>query len=161
MTHKRLRLTHNHIKIIGFVGVGAFNTLFNVMVFDVLVFIIGIGNLVANFISLIISIAISYLLNKFIVFKDDKKVTGKQLGSFMVGTFIIQLIAQHSSVWLLGEKYTGMGVAFYKVLEGIHIHLGRHFVVLNTAKVLGVIFSIAISYLFYDRLIFKTSKQSS
>jgi len=161
MTHKRLQLTPSHIKIISFVGVGAFNTLFNVMVFDVLVFLIGIGNLVANFISLLISIVVSYLLNKFFVFKDNKRVTGKQLGSFMAGTFVIQLITQHSAVWLLGEKYTGMGISFYRTLEKFNLHFSREFVVLNTAKGLGVVFSIAISFLFYDRLIFKISKQSS
>jgi putative flippase GtrA len=145
-------------KLSSFIGVGVFNTIFNVLLFDMLIFLFSIANLVANFVSLLISILISYFLNKILVFKDESQANTKQLLKFFAGTFALQLVAQHLAVWLLGEKYTWIGRASYSLLNSAGIHFSKEFVILNTAKGLGVIFSIALSYLFYDKLIFPTKK---
>src|ERR1039458_8661426 len=96
-------------KLSSFIGVGIFNTVFNVLLFDVLVFFFSTATLVANFFSLLVSILISYFLNKLLVFKDEEQVNAKQLLNFFTGTFILQLVTQHLAVWLLGEKYTWIG----------------------------------------------------
>jgi putative flippase GtrA len=147
-------------KLSSFIGVGAFNTVFNVLLFDMFVFLFSIANLVANFVSLLISILISYFLNKILVFKDESQANTRQLLKFLAGTFALQLITQHLAVWLLGEKYTWIGKTSYSLLNSAGVHFSKEFVVLNVAKGLGVVFSIALSYLFYDKLIFSQKPTS-
>ena len=145
-------------KLINFTAIGIFNTLFNIVIFDTLVFMTRVPDLWANFVSLIISILISYFLNKFFVFRDDKRARGEQLLEFMAGTFAIQLVFQHLAVWLLGERYTIVGKVAYSILMEIHIHIDKTLVILTVAKCLGVAVSIAISYLFYDKHVFRTNE---
>ncbi len=148
-------------KISSFIGIGLFNTVFNVALFDVLIFLLHMSALVANFLSLLVSITLSYFLNKAFVFKDSRQVGVSQLLQFLAGTFAIQLIAQHLAVWLLGEKYTLLGRSAYSLTGALHLPLSEQFVILNVAKGLGVIVSVVVAYVFYDRLIFAQPQAQS
>jgi len=142
-------------KLSKFLGVGVFNTVFNVILFDILVFTFGMKSLLANFVSLVVSITISFFLNKNLVFENQGNNPGGQYAAFIIGTFVIQLITQHLALVLLGQHFTIIGVFFYNLLHGLGIGLSKQFVVLNVAKAIGVAFSIALSYLYYDKFVFK------
>ncbi|GEM_PF-2878643 len=137
-----------------FTLVGIFNTLFNVLLFDVLLFSGLLDASWANFVSLLISIILSYFLNKYLVFKDDERFNGVQLLYFMIGTFLIQVITQHSAVWLLGEVYIVPGQIVYAIVEFARLPASEYFVVMNTAKIIGVLISMLVTYLFYNKVIF-------
>jgi len=141
-------------KVSSFLGVGVFNTLFNVILFDMLIFLLSMGYLFANFVSLVISISISFFLNKVLVFRDEGNNSGRKYAIFIIGTFIIQLITQHLAVWLLGERYTIIGTTLYNIVHPFIPAVSSQFMTLSTAKIIGVAFSIILSYLFYDRRVF-------
>lgn len=148
------------VKVLLFAAVGIFNTIFNIVLFDLFLFTGLFNALWANFLSLVVSIVISYGMNKYWVFKDDKIFRGSQLISFMAGTFAIQLVVQHLAVWLLGETYAGPGQFAYTILHALRIDVTEKFVIFNTAKLLGVVVSVLMTYFFYDKYIFKKKLQS-
>lgn len=143
-----------------FTAVGVFNTLFNVVIFDILLFSGLLNSFWSNFVSLLVSVTISYFINKYWVFREKSRFRGTQLFYFALGTFIIQLAVQHTAVWSLGEVYTVPGEIIYNMLVMIGINFEESFVIFNTAKILGVVLSMFITYFFYDKLIFAARKKN-
>lgn len=118
--------------------VGVFNTFFNIFMFNIFMFI-GMTALSSNFLSLTISIVISYFLNSYYVFSIgtyDKSTFIK----FFVYTSVIQILIQHISI-IMATRFLNVNAGYMSLA--------------NFGKIIGVIFSLGISFAVYDRVIFK------
>lgn len=134
-------------------SVGIFNTLFDTTLLLILYHVTGLPEVVANTISVSISITFSYFLNHRIVFRDPAKYSLKKylrffaitgLGIICIQDLTIYLITSH--VWVVADYQT--------------VNVLNHMVSLKTieligAKLLAVLLGMAWNFLLYKYVVFK------
>lgn len=139
-----------------FTAVGVVNTLLNLAMFNLLIFIFDLNVVLSNLIAIIISILLSFALNKNYVFQDDS-VGGeslKKLSYFVIVTVFSQLIVQQLFLIIFSLYATFPGEVAYSFANNF-VNASREFWIYNTAKCIGIVFSLVINYIVYDRKIFK------
>ncbi|HXY18031.1 MAG TPA: GtrA family protein [Candidatus Nitrosopolaris sp.] len=139
--------------------VGVFNTLFNLLLFNIFIFFLGISVAYANVLSLLISILISYFLNaKFVFAPHPSRNSYTTFGLFMSVSLFSQLVVQQLVVVVLSQHVTGPGRLMAAALRHLPllVHLSERFYVVNTAKCLAIALSLLVNFLLYDRWVFAT-----
>lgn len=144
-------------RLLGFSIVGVFNTMLNIIVFNVLIFV-GVRVGLANLISICLSIVVAFILSSHIVFNDrthNKLAKNRFLKFIFVNIFTLFVI--HQAILLcLVYQLTAPGELVYKFS---HHYFGdaisQSFIESNTAKALAVLGSMAVSYVLYDKFVFK------
>lgn len=150
-------------RVIRFGLVGVFNTLSNLLLFNIFIFTFNFSVSVANITSLTISICISFALNmKFVFKRGDEQKLHLVFVSFMLFSLFSQLIVQQLIVMLFVDVVTLPGDI---VNAGLHYlpllsQLSKRFYIVNTAKLLAVSVSLLVNYISYDKFVF-TQKSSA
>lgn len=81
-----------------YVLVGVFNSLLDLGLFTVFAVVVGIHPLVANVASTIITLCVSYVLNRVFVFRTDRSVQ-RTVVQFVAVTLISGLLVQSAVIW--------------------------------------------------------------
>lgn len=150
-------------RIISFGAVGIFNTLFNILMFNIFV-LVGIDVGLSNLISICISIIIAFVLASRFVFNDrtDKKPSKSQFVKFLAVNIFTLFIVHQLVLLYFAYIFTVPGtVAADFVLHYAGDMFTRQFIEANTAKALAVAASMVVSYVLYDKFVFKQKEPVS
>lgn len=142
-------LKHEKVR---FLLAGGLNTGLDFLFLNILVFLFNALPLVANTISVIIGITISYFLNHYFVFKSTETVTLKKYFMFFLATGFSSLIIQ--SVIILGFA-AFFQTDFSRSLFVVSDSPMTEFVELNIAKAVAVVIGMVWNFLIYKYFIFK------
>lgn len=138
-----------------FVAVGVVNTLIDFAVLNLLVFAFSLNKLAANTVSVTIAMAVSYLLNHNIVFRQTGQNHFKKIILFLVITAFGLWVLQNLTIYALIHWFAWPSATVKSILDLIGLdNLSNNFVVLNTAKILGTIISLLWNFFMYRRFVF-------
>lgn len=139
-----------------FVMTGTFNTGFDFLMLNTLVFILGAYPLIANTISVTIGITLSYILNHKFVFRSPDKLSFRKYITFFAITGFSSLVIQNSIIYgfqIASEMQFGAGVPMLSwVMETDVIRL-------NIAKATAVLAGMVWNFTLYKFVVFRKSKQ--
>jgi putative flippase GtrA len=144
-----------------FIAVGIVNTLIDFSILNLLVFTFSLNKLLANTISVSIAMAISYLLNHNIVFRQQSQNHLKKVLLFLIITAFGLWVLQNLSIYILIHWFTWPASAIKSTLGYIGLGaLSKNFVILNTAKAIGTAVSMVWNFFMYRKFVFagKTNK---
>jgi putative flippase GtrA len=146
----------SELKRVGKFGlVGAFNTIIDFTLFNLLSSWAGLSLVLANFVSTSVAMIFSFIANKQMVFeKRSGSLTRQATVFFLVtafGLYVIQngIILLLTQVWL-DPVHVGVWVAHTAGLQH-----DDAFVIKNTAKVIGTLASLTWNYYLYKMVVFK------
>jgi putative flippase GtrA len=149
-------------RLVRFAAVGVFNTLFNLLLFNVFIFAFGLHVTLSNIISILISIAISFILNVKLVFiKYDLRNLHTTFVKFLAVTLVSQLVIQQLVLLFFLDVFQFPGHLVNDIarhLPGLQ-DLSRRFYELNTAKILAVGVSLIANFLAYERVVFSSKRE--
>lgn len=128
-----------------FALVGVVNTSVDFVILFVLARVMGVPVVVANMVSTIIAVGVSYVLNKKAVFKNVDKQ-----GVALVIAFVAVTLA---GLW-------GLQSLVIVAITALFAHTGDQAWVLLLAKVIATVASLIWNYLWYSRVIFRKSDES-
>jgi putative flippase GtrA len=135
--------------------VGVFNTLSNLVWFNLLLFLGHMSVWLANALSLVISISLSFLLNHNWVFeRAHQKPTWRAFAVFFGVSLAVQIVAQQLVLSFFTSVWPAPGHLTYDIVHPVLHSVTQRFMVVNTAKLLAVVVSLVSNYLLYSRLIF-------
>lgn len=147
-------------RVINFGVVGIFNTILNVLVFNILIFLDMRIDL-ANFISVCLSIVVAYILSSRIVFSDrtNNELTRNRFAKFILVNIFTLFIIHQLILFFFAFYFTVPGWLLYQLLDGyLDGLLSQTIVEANTAKLFAVLGSMMTSYILYDKLVFKAER---
>lgn len=149
-------------RVARFVSVGVFNTLFDFVVLNVLVFAIGFHRLPANIISTLCAVTLSYFLNHSFVFKDEAARTKRQYFLFISITLFGLLVLQNIVIYLFMHPFVGIANTLYDhvVTPLFGQTFSKEFIQLNFAKALATVVTMVWNYQLYQRLVFTKRAKS-
>lgn len=137
-SHKKMR----------FALVGVVNTGVDFVALNLLVLAFGFGLVAANIVSTTCAMLISFVLNRRVVFQHQGPDAWRQ--------FILFIVVTVAGIWLI---QTIIVVQVYEMLESALQSTQQSgllaWLILNTAKVVGVAVGIVWNYLWYSRFVFK------
>lgn len=140
---------------IRFLITGFFNTGFDFIMLNTLVFLLGAYPIVGNTISVTIGITVSYILNHKFVFQDEGKLSFRKYIGFFAVTGFSSLIIQNSVIFLyqsLAAHQVGFSIPI------IFMILGNDVIRLNVAKASGVLAGMIWNFTMYKFVIFRKKK---
>jgi len=132
-----------------FFCVGVFNTLLDLSILNTLVFILHFPVWGANFISVSISVSISYFLNHRIVFRHHERPNFLQYVKFMLVTGTSVIVLQTVIIYLTKSLYLSL---VNKIL-GANSHDIQ--IALNLSKITAVLLGLVWNFLFYSKVVFR------
>jgi putative flippase GtrA len=148
-------LRHEKVR---FLITGCFNTGFDFILLNTLVFVVGAYPLVANTISVTIGITISYILNHKFVFKSDGRLSIKKYLVFFAVTGFSSLVIQNSIIYgfqLAGEAQWGYSIPIVAfVMDNDALRL-------NIAKATAVLAGMVWNFTLYKFVIFRKKQSGS
>lgn len=142
-------------RVVRFVAVGTFNTLFDFAILNFLVFAFNLNNIIANSISVSIAMGFSYILNNFVVFNQKNEEHTRKLLSFIVVTGFGMFILQNLTIFVFTNYVTWPADIVLRLFNLANIDLSREFIILNTAKVIGTAVNMTWNFLMYKKFVFK------
>lgn len=149
-------------KIIRFGVIGSCNTLLDLVMLNILVLVVGLGELPANTISVCIGISISFFLNRMVVFqksKESKKSTLKQFAKFFMITGFGVLVIQNITILGLGRALGLHDIGIHGLLELVGLGaISIRFINLNIAKILAVLVGMCWNFIMYNFVVFKSGE---
>lgn len=92
------RTTPDQGSFLRYVLVGVFNSLLDLVLFTLLAVLVGLPPLLANVLSTTITLGVSYLLNRFFVFRTQRSVQGTVV-QFVAVTLTSGLLIQSAVIW--------------------------------------------------------------
>jgi putative flippase GtrA len=134
--------------------VGAFNTLLDFAIYNVLSGEFGFSLVRANIISTTVAMIVSFFANKHVVFKKTDGHVWKQALSFWLVTAFGLYILQTGTIWLLTSVWHApLNLALYTFhFLGVTNH--DDFIIKNGAKAIGTCVSLIWNYIMYKRVVF-------
>lgn len=132
-------------------AVGAFNTLFDFTIFNILIVVFAVSPVPANIVSATTAMIVSYLLNKKVVFRHEGAHSVRQIVLFFAVTII--------GIWVVQNLIM---VSVLEILERILEPEAGSFLLWflqNVAKAVGVLGSLVWNFLGYSRLVFPKKSQ--
>lgn len=126
---------------IRFVAVGAVNTTIDFAILFILSSFAGVSVFLANAISTSTALAVSYLLNKKAVFKNNDTTNMRQILLFVAITLVGLWVVQGIVIWLV----SGMVQALLQLSDPVSLLI---------AKLIATLFSLTWNYLWYSRVVF-------
>jgi putative flippase GtrA len=138
-----------------FVAVGITNTVIDFAILNLLVFTLSLNKLAANTISVSIAMAISYVLNHNIVFKQNNESHIKKIVLFLVITVFGLWVLQNLTILVFLHWITWPASVIKIILDFIGLDsLTKDFVILNTAKAIGSAVSMTWNFFMYRKFVF-------
>ena len=138
-----------------FVFIGLFNTLVDFSILNVLIFAFGLNKIVANTISVSIAMIISFLLNKFIVFRHNEKNNTIRFVKFIVITAFGLYVLQNVIVFLFIHHIVWPGLLATNLIHWIGLKsFSEQFVTINFAKALATGVTMIWNYFLYKKFVF-------
>ncbi len=108
-----------HASLWRYVLVGGFNSLLDLGLFTLFAIPLGLQPLVANVLSTMITLCVSYLINRFWVFRSDAS-WARSAVSFVVVTLTSGLLIQSGVIWLVLRAGEAMGPSLsYEVVAPV------------------------------------------
>ena len=135
--------------------VGAFNTLLDFAVYNVLSGEFGFSLVKANIVSTTVAMVFSFFANKHVVFKPSGGNAAAQAVKFWVVTAVGLYILQTGTIWLLTDvvpEPINFGL-FVSHTFGITGH--DEFLTKNLAKAVATCVSLIWNYIMYKKVVFK------
>ena len=135
--------------------VGAFNTLIDFSLFNLLSSFAGLSLVFANLLSTTVAMVFSFVANKQMVFEKRSGSLTRQAATFFLvtafGLYVIQngVIVLLTQIWL-DPVHLGVGLAHVVGLQH-----DDAFVIKNTAKLIGTLASLTWNYYLYKMVVFK------
>lgn len=143
-------------KKVRFVAAGILNTGIDFLIFNLAIFAFGLRPWVANLCSTTIAMALSYFINKELVFQDRKAMSHTQFLAFIAVTAIGLWGLQTAIVISVSAVFQSTAPL---QLFGIHRHVAAdNWLVANFAKAVATVASAIWNYFWYDRVIFVNKK---
>ncbi len=135
--------------------VGAFNTLLDFAVYNVLSGEFGFTLIRANIISTTVAMVFSFFANKHVVFKKTGGNTARQAVIFWVVTAFGLYVLQTGTIWILTSAWhVPMNSALYLFhTAGVTNH--DDFLIKNGAKAIATCVSLVWNYIMYKKVVFK------
>ena len=135
-----------------FLIAGCFNTALDFLILNVLTLALGFPVLVANSVSVLFGISISYALQHFFVFRYPYRISWKKFLEFFVITGFSSLILQNVIIYLFELLFdTRFGNSLLLVPDAE----GRHFLAINIAKFSAVLIGLVWNFLMYKFVVFR------
>lgn len=135
-----------------FLIAGCFNTALDFLILNVLTLALGFPVLVANSVSVLFGISISYALQHFFVFRYPYRISWKKFLEFFVITGFSSLILQNVIIYLFELLFdTKFGNSLLLVPDAE----GRHFLAINIAKFCAVLIGLVWNFLMYKFVVFR------
>jgi putative flippase GtrA len=135
-----------------FLIAGCFNTALDFLILNVLTLALGLPVLVANTISVLFGISISYALNHFFVFRYPHRISWRKFLEFFLITGISSLGIQTLIIWLFELLFaTSFGNSLLLVPDAE----GRHFIAINVAKFTAVLVGLVWNFTMYRFVVFR------
>jgi len=142
-----------NLKVVVFTLVGVFNTLLDLIIY--IIFFEKTNSIIfSNLIATSIAMISSYLLNSRLTFKN-KKWSWQQLLMFLIITAFGLWVLQTGLIYLLTPLFKLVPVSFWNFFGSI----GR-VVKIALPKIVAITVSFMWNFIWYDRFIFKNSKQT-
>jgi len=142
-------LRHEKVR---FVMTGFFNTGLDFVLLNIMVFLLGAYPLVANTITVLIGITISYVLNHRFVFRNKSKLSIRKYAAFLAVTGFSSLIIQNSIIYCF-ELAGSSGFLFS--IPPVEFILGNDALRLNIAKACAVLVGMVWNFTLYKFVIFR------
>lgn len=146
-----------HIRIIRFLFVGSFNTILDLMILNSIVHIFAAPVLIANTVSIIICITISYFLNHSLVFRHKYKASVIGYCKFFIVTGISVLVVQNIVIYILLDTVSLGDICSI----GVNHLISCTTLSINLAKISAVIVSMIWNYMLYRYFVFKNKSLAS
>ena len=141
-----------------FLIAGCFNTGLDFLILNVLTLAFELPVIVANCISVLFGISISYGLNHFFVFRYPYRISWKKCVEFFLLTGFSSLVIQN--VIIFGFELL-FDTTFGNSLLLVPDEAGRHFLAINIAKFTAVLVGLVWNFTVYKFVIFKRPKDDS
>lgn len=135
--------------------VGFINTAVDFTMLNILISLVGLHLLFANILSTSVAMAVSFMLNKNLVFKNNEPFSLQKLGLFLVVTMTNLWIVQSVVIFLITQQFPEFLLTIAHTLSSSQS--GEELITNNGAKVVATIFSLALNYYFYKKIVFKKS----
>ena len=135
--------------------VGAFNTLLDFAVYNVLTGEFAFSLVKANVVSTTVAMIFSFFANKHVVFKKAGGGVARQAVLFWLVTAFGLYVLQTGTIWLVTALWTWPMDATLSVLHAAGVTTHDQFLVKNGAKAIGTIVSLAWNYIMYKKVVFK------
>ncbi len=150
-------------RLLRFIAVGLFNTALSFSIFNVLFFITNLSPSLANFISLSITLCVSFVLNIKYVFQPTE--INKIHTTFMLfvgSTLFSQLVVQQLTFILFLNILANPINTIYSYLPSglLADTFTEEFVLVNLSKALSTILSALTTYYLYKSVVFKVNNTS-
>lgn len=139
-------------KIIRFVCVGAFNTVLDFTLLNVMFAVLKFPTLLANSISVTVSITVSYFLNHKIVFRHPEKYSIKNYIRFFLITGFSVIVIQNLIIYTATKLVVIHAGASVRIL-GIAVPADT--ARLNLAKAAAVVVGMVWNFLLYKFVVFR------
>lgn len=149
-----------HNQFLRFSLVGAFNTVGNFLLLNILIFWLGFSALPSNLAATAISLTISFYLNYKFVFKNlpERKIS-HSFAIFVGVNLFSQFIVSQAVFWLALNSFKGLWAGVYDLIQSIlPASLTEQFFVVNFSKVVAVVSAMGITYFLYKVLVFQPPK---
>jgi putative flippase GtrA len=137
---------------IRFLMTGFFNTGLDFLLLNVMVFLLGAYPLVANTITVLIGITISYVLNHRFVFRNESKLSFRKYLTFLAVTGFSSLVIQNSIIY--GFEAAG-AAGFLFSIPPVAFILENDALRLNVAKASAVLVGMVWNFTLYKFVVFK------
>lgn len=145
------------VRVARFATVGVFNTLNDLLLLNIFVFVFGVKLLVANLISATISIIISYFLTHKIVFRSKERHNIRQFLKFFLVTGLSILAVQTLVIYLFQHTFTKH---YLENLTNITLTAQQiKFLQINVAKLVAVACGMVWNYVLYNYIVFRNPQQ--
>jgi putative flippase GtrA len=142
-------------QVVRFIVIGIANTLIDFGILNVLVFAFSFNKILANSISTIIAMIVSYILNYRVVFRHDTQGHVKKIIIFIVITAFGLLVLQNLVIYVFVHWITFPGNIGTTIIHAIGFsQLSRQFIGLNIAKALASAASMVWNYIMYKKFVF-------
>jgi len=141
---------------IRFVCVGAFNTGLDFIMFNFWTFAVGLKPVLANTLSVVVGITISYILNHRFVFHSEQAPSLKKYLMFFGVSGVSAIALQNLIIWGVSAFFR---MDFTNSLFLLNEIGHNHGIELNIAKALAVGVGMIWNFMFYKYIIFKKKQQ--
>lgn len=135
-----------------FLMTGFFNTGLDFVLLNILVFLLGAYPLIANTITVLIGITISYILNHHFVFRNKSKLSFRKYAAFLAVTGFSSLVIQNTIIYSF-ELAGASGFLFS--IPPVELVLGNEALRLNVAKACAVLVGMVWNFTLYKFVIFR------
>ncbi|WP_082481023.1 GtrA family protein [Rathayibacter sp. Leaf299] len=141
-----------------FLAAGSVNTAIDFVLLNIMTLALGAPVLIANSVSVVFGICLSYVMNHFFVFRYPDRVTVKRFLQFFAVTGFSSLVIQNVIIWLFEMLF---GTSFGRSLLFLGSDADNNVLAINFAKAVAVFAGLVWNFAFYRLVVFRSNRGSS